>query len=213
MDNLSQQPFLLSMKQAAKETGDWESYETMLQEQYSAFKAYLYESCSSDIPAPVRYEFLQSANYEICSIRLMYADKIRTNNAQFYRFWAMMIVDTRRYINAGIKTLDFLRKCPPYLVSNPAKTFPDYDWTASRNDLTEAMAGVFLADVIRLKNGKTPSFAMLIRFVGNFFGIDYKNPSQDFKVVIDRKRNQTPFLERLIVSIKDKSKKRDAKKN
>jgi hypothetical protein len=212
MENLHKQPFLLSMKQAVDETGDLDAYKTLLHEQQSAFKEYLNDSCHSDIPAPIRYQFLQSVDYEVCSIRLMCADKIRANDAFFYRFWAMMIVDTRRYINAGIKTLEFLRKCPPHILSNPAKTFPDYTWTANRNDMTEVLAGIFLTDVIRLKNGKTPSFAMLARFVGNFFGIDYSHPSQDFKIVIDRKRNQTPFLHRLIESIRNKNIKRDALK-
>ena len=205
MEDLSKQPFLLSMKQAAEQTGDWQGYETLLQAQFCAFKEYLHDSCHSDIPAQKRYEFLQTADYEMCHIRLLYADKIRANNAQFYHFWAMMIVDTRRYINVGIKTLEFLQKCPAHMLSDPAKTFPDYKWTAKRRDLTEALAGIYLVDVIRLKDGSRPSFAMFAKFIGNFFEIEYKNPNVEMDKVVKQKKTQTPFLESIIACIKGKN--------
>ena len=63
MVDLGRQPFLLSLRQAVDETGDLSGYETLLHEQYSAFKVYLREICNSDIPAQKRYEFLQTADY------------------------------------------------------------------------------------------------------------------------------------------------------
>ena len=106
----------------------------------------------------------------------MCADKIRANNVHFYRFWAMMIVDTRRYINVGIKTLEFQKTLPEHMLATPAQTFPDYKWTASQRDLMEIMVGIHQVDVIRLKDGKRPSFAMFAKFIGNFFGITFANP-------------------------------------
>ena len=209
MENLSKQPFLLSMKQATEQTEDFKGYETLLQAQQDAFKEYLYESCHSAIPAQQRYEFLQTAEYEVCHIRLMCADKIRKNNIQFYHFWAMMIVDTRRYINVGIKSLEFQRKCPPHMLVEPSHTFPDYKWISNRIDLSECLVGLYLTDVIRLKDGRRPPFALFAKFVGNFFGIAYPEPHDDMRKVLNRKKNSTPFLYRIIESIKSKSAKMD----
>ena len=209
MENLSKHPFLLSLKEAVEQTGDWQDYETMLHERQSAFKEYLYDSCHAEKSAEIRYEFLKTADYEVCRIRLMCADKIRAKNADFYHQWAKLIVDTRRYIFIGLKTLDFLATCPSHMLSEPLHTFPENKWTAAKNDLTEALVGIFETDVIRLKDGRRMSFALFAQFVGNFFGIEYNHPYVEMQKVFNRKKNQTPFLERLIASIKGKSAKRD----
>jgi hypothetical protein len=205
MTNLSNQPFLLSMAQAAQQTGNFSDYQTLLNEQQTQFKDFLYETCKPDIPAPVRFEFLSHAEYEICSIRLKYADEIRKIDKDFYRFWSMLIVDTRRYISIGINILNFLTTCPPYLLTEPSKTFPEYRWMGSRIDLTEGLAALFLSNVIRLKDGKPVAFAPFSKFIGSFFGISFKNPHLEMQKVINRKKNQTPFLDRMIESIKGKN--------
>ena len=205
MVDLGRQPFLLSLRQAVDETGDLSGYETLLHEQYSAFKVYLREICNSDIPAQKRYEFLQTADYEVCHIRSLYADKIRKKDLDFYHFWSMMIVDTRRYINVGIKTLEFQKTLPEHMLVAPVQTFPDYKWTAKRRDLTEVMVGLYEVDVIRLKDGRRPPFALFAKFIGNFFGIEYPHPHVDMDKVIKLKKNQTPFLERIISCIKEKN--------
>ena len=205
MTNLCSQPFLLSLRQEPETTCNTESYKTLLQKQQSAFMGYLRDCCNSEVSAIKRYEFLKTADHQLCSIRLKCAGKIRENSPDFYQFWGMLIVDTRRFISVGTTTLEFQRDCPPHMLAEPTKTFPEYKWLGSRNDLTEGLVALFLAGVIRLKDGKPVSFAAFAKYVGSFFGISYSNPHDDMKKILNRKKNQTPFLYRLIESIKGKS--------
>jgi hypothetical protein len=205
MEDLSKQPFLLSMKQAVEKTGDLDAYETLLQEQQDAFMEYLDEHFNSEMPAPKRFHFLKRVEYEMCSIREIDADKIMGNDENFYRFWTMMIADTLRFIAIGVKTLEFQRECPAHMLAEPSQTYPSFNWKGSRNDLTEATVGIYQADVIRLNDGSRPSFALFSKFIGDFFGITYKNPYAELRKVLDRKRNQTPFLHRIIECLKKKT--------
>jgi hypothetical protein len=204
MDNLCKQPFLLSLKEAAKQTGGFPVYETLLQEHQSAFQDYLYESCQSNIPAPKRYYFLKNADYQLSRLRLMYGDKIKKRDVDFFRFWSMLIMDTRWYINIGVETLKFQADCPAHMLTEPSQTFPAYRWTASRNDLTEAITGFFQADVIRLHDGSRTSFVPFAKSIGNFFGITYSNPHEEMRKILNRKKHQTPFFSRIIERLKGK---------
>jgi hypothetical protein len=49
----------------------------------------------------------------------------------------------------------------------------------------------------------------LTKFIGGFFGISYANPHEEMKRVLNRKKNQTPFFNRVIDSIKNKNVKLD----
>ena len=209
MIHLSSQPFLLSLRRITAPGNDLESYQSLLKEQQSAFKLYLEACCHSDIPAPARYEFLKNADYELCSIRMMNADAIREKDFSFYRFWSMMIVDTRRFISVGIKTLDFQRKCPAHMLAETHDTFPPCKWISSKVDLSEAMVGLFQVDAIRLQDGSRPPFALFVKIIGGFFGITYDNPYKDIGRVINRKKDYAPFLHRMIECLKDKKIKMD----
>ena len=204
MTNLNNQPFLVSMAQAAQQTGNFSDYQNLLQEQQTQFKDYLDKACRPDIPINNRFDFLSVAEYEICSIRLKYADKIRKTDMDFYHFWSMLIMDTRRYISTGINMLNFLKTCPLHLLTEPSKTFPEYRWMGSRRDLIEGLAALFHANVIRLRNGNPISFATFANFIGSFFGITFKNPYDEMRKVISRKRDKTAFLNKLIESITGK---------
>jgi hypothetical protein len=45
---------------------------------------------------------------------------------------------------------------------------------------------------------------MFAKFIGSFFGIEYNHPHSEAKSVFTLKKTQTPFLERVITSIKEK---------
>jgi len=58
MINLSNQPFLLSLKQAANHLCcASRDFETILQAQHDMFKEFVYEQYNSGIPAPNRFFF------------------------------------------------------------------------------------------------------------------------------------------------------------
>jgi len=205
MTDLVNQPFLLSMMQAAQQTGNFDDYQTLLKEQQTVFKRYLYDFCQPDVPLPKRFEFLSLAEYEVCSIRLNYAEKLRKTDMIFYGFWAMLIVDTRRYIANSMNVLHFQKTCPSHLLTEPGKPVPEYRWTGSRNDLLEGLAAIFHSKIITLKNGKPITFAAFAQFVGSFFGIIFTNPYDELRILLNRKKDPTPFLNRLIVGLKKKS--------
>jgi hypothetical protein len=62
MTNLTNQPFLLSLEQAVNQTGNFDDYQTMLQEHQILFRGYVQECCHPDIPAPKRFEFLKTVD-------------------------------------------------------------------------------------------------------------------------------------------------------
>ena len=206
MIHLNNQPFLLSLRQAEKHTDAHQEYETMLQEQHADFKEYVQECFNSETPAPKRFLFLGRADNELCSIHQKYADIIKEANAKLYHIWATMIDDTRRFIAVGIDTLHFQAKCPAYMLAdNTSQKFPALKWTGSRNDLTEAMVGVYQSDTIRLQDGSRPSFALFAKSIGNLFGVPYNYPHDDLRRLLSRKKNPTPFLNRMIEIIKSKN--------
>jgi hypothetical protein len=204
MENFYEHPFLLSLRRTVGQTDDLAGYETSLQAQQDEFREYLKKCCPSEIPAQKRYEFLQNVDYEVCHIRLLCADKIRANHLHFYHFWSTLIVDTRRYIKLGLKVLEFQRKLPPHMLAEASQTFANFKWTSSRIDLSEVIAGLFQVDTIRLKDGSRPSFALFAKCIGELFGVPYDNPHDDLRKVMSRKKNPTPFLFRIIESIRDK---------
>jgi len=106
--------------------------------------------------------------------------------------------------------LEFLTTCPAHLLEKPSKTLPDFVWTANKIDLTETMVGIYQADVIRLTNGKRPTFEQVAQFFGNVFGISYDNLYTDARKVLQRKKSQTPFLNRIIAAIKTKKMRMEA---
>jgi hypothetical protein len=70
------------------------------------------------------------------------------------------------------------------------------------DDFAEVLTGFITADVIRLQDGRIPSFALMAETVGRSFGITFKEPHKLFNRVISRKREQTPFMNTLICCMK-----------
>jgi len=204
MEDLNKHPFLLSMQQAVEKTGDWDGYETLLQEQQDAFKDYLNEYFNSEMPAPKRFQFLKRAEYEVSRINRKEADKIRQTGEKFFGFWSMMIEDTLQFISIGVKTLEFQRKCPAHMLTETVQSFPACIWTAHKIDLMEAMVGLHQIDAIRLQDGSRPSFPLFAQSIGNIFGITFDDPKKEAHKVLARKKNPTPFFERIITVLKNK---------
>jgi len=69
----------------------------------------------------------------------------------------------------------------------------------------EAIVGFFQADVIRLQDGSRSSFALFAKEIGNIFGITFNHPHDEMRRILNRKKNQTPFLNRIIATLKGKS--------
>jgi hypothetical protein len=206
MTNLCTQPFLLSLEQAAEQTGNLPDCENLLQEQQSDFMKYVQSCFCSGVSAPKRFQFMKTADYKLDRIHLKYADHLNENNPDFYRFWSLLIVDTRKFVTIGIDTLEFQAKCPAFMLAEPeqAHTFPPCKWTAQRSDLMEAITGIYQADVIRLIDGSRPSFALFVKEIGNIFGITFVNPHEEMRKVLNRKKGQTPFFHRIISVLKGK---------
>jgi hypothetical protein len=205
MENLRKQPFLLSMQQAVNQTSDLEGYRTLLSEQQDAFKEYLDEHFNSEKPAPKRFRFLKRAEYELCRIREKDADKIMENDEIFYRFWVMIIEDTLRFILIGTKSLEFQSNCPAHMLSEPVQSFPACIWSVNKIDLMELMVGVYQIDAIRLQDGSRPSFPLFVQAVGNVFGIEFDDPKKEAHRVVTRKKNPTPFFDRIVTLLKNKN--------
>jgi hypothetical protein len=150
-------------------------------------------------------------DYELCGIRLMYSDKMKETGTDYYRYWLLLLKDTQRFIDAGLKSLEYQATCPEYrskeeetFVSKEAETFPAYAWKGKRADLTELLAAIYCTGVIRLKNGKYPPFATFAQFIGRFFGIEYKYPADDMRKILQRKRNKTRFLLHITKCLQEK---------
>jgi hypothetical protein len=205
MKNLINQPFLLSMRGAVEQTGNFDTYQVQLLEKQDAFREYLYECCHSDKPVQERHAYLKDAKYEMCRIRLMCADKIRERNPGLYRFWTMLIIDTLRFITVGIEKLDFYRKCPKHLLSAPSNMFPIFLWDADRINFSELLVGIYNADVVKQQDGSHLDFDPFAKSFGNVFGITYNRPQDDLRAVLQRKKSKTPFLLRLIDGINKKN--------
>ena len=206
MINLSNQPFLQSLQQIADKTGNSFDYETVLHEQQDSFKEYVQQCFNSGVAAPKRFQFLKTADNKLCRIHLEYADKIKEADVEIYRLWVMLIDDARSFIAIGIDTLRFQQKCPAHMLveEQPAGSFPLCNWTAQRSDLMEAIVALFLMDVIRLKDGSRPSFALFAKEIGGIFGITFINPHAEMKKIFNRKKNLTPFLSSMIAVLKEK---------
>jgi len=215
MININQQPFLFTLEQAAthlrlhnncKQTVDYRAFEALLKEQKRDFKEYVEECFFSDLSAHKRFYFLKSIEDELYEIHQNYADIIRDDDARFYQFWIKIVDDARRHIKIGIDVLKYQRKCPPHLLVDAEKTrtFPLCNWTAQRADLMEAIVGIYQTDVIRLHDGSRPSFAVFAKEIGALFGITFSNPHEEMRKILNRKKNQTPFFNRIISVIKEK---------
>ena len=203
MIHLSRQPFLLSLRQEVGQRSHYEGHKALLDEQLGEFKEYVIEYCEMEIPVFLRFQFLKLADYELGSIRLYCAERIRKRDADYYRYWSMLITDTRRFIAVCVDTINFLTTCPIHLavVAQPSAT---YKWVGKRIELSEALVGVFQMDLIRLADGRRPSFEHFAKCVGGVFGVPYDAPYDDFRKVVNRKRNVTPFLQKMIDGIKGK---------
>jgi hypothetical protein len=211
MMNLCSQPFLLSLEQAAEQTDNYTDYETLLQKQQIEFLKYLENIFDSGISAPKRFQFLRTADVILESILLMYRDVIKKHDADFHRFWSMLITNTRRYVSIGIEMLEFQSHCPAQMLAEPEQshTFPLCKWTANHKDLMELIVGVFQIDVIRLQDGSRPSFALFAKAIGSVLGIDFNHPHNEMQRVLNRKKDQTPFLHRMIECMKSRRDKMD----
>ena len=154
----------------------------------------------SGLSADKRFYFLKTIEAGLYEIHQDYADTIRVGNVHFYHFWIKMIDDARRHIKIGLDVLEYQRKCPAHLLVDEEKTqrVPLCNWTAQRVDLMETIVGVYQADVVRLKDGSRPSFAVFAKEIGGVFGITFNRPNDEMKKIISRKKNKTPFLSRLI---------------
>jgi len=208
MTDFSNQPFFSLLEQAANQTVDLRDFEQLLKEQQSLFKEDLKNRFFSGLSAPKRFYFLSNVDNDLCRIHHEFADKIRDADADFYRFWAMLIDDTRHFVVVSLKTLKFQAKCPDHMLADEhARTFPICNWTGKRSDLMEAIAGIYQADVIRLQDGKRPSFAVFAKEIGNVFGVTFSNPHLEMRKILNRKRDPTPFFNSIIDGLKDKSEK------
>jgi hypothetical protein len=203
MIDICGQPFLLSLEQAKNQTNNFDSCMVSLQKHQKQFKIFLQEHIYSGEPAPNRFHFLHNANSELCYIRSMYGNYIKKTNPVFFEQWKLLINDARRHVCDGIKMLDFQRKCPAHMLSESATPLPIFTWTVNQVDLGEVLVGIHRADVVRLQDGSCPPFPLFAKNVGNAFGINFKNPSEIYERVVSRKKNQTPFLNRIIYCIKD----------
>jgi len=211
MEDLVSQPFILSLQQAAKQTDNNQSIQDLLEEQQIAFKEYVCSYFNSDLPAPKRYHFLKIAEYILNKIFKKYAELVKENNEQFYKFWAFLIDDARSYVHIGIETLKFQTKCPAHMLTEPVQSFPACIWTAKKIDLSEVMAGIHHIDAIRLQDGSRPSFTLIAQSIGSVFGITIEDPHDELRNVLTRKKNQTPFLNRMIAALKKEITRRASK--
>jgi hypothetical protein len=165
------------------------------------------------MPAPKRFHFLKRADFEMCNLRQKYSDKIRENSENFYQLWAMLIEETVRFILTGIETLEFQARCPAHMLVEHSQKFPSFKWMATQTDLAECIVGIYQTDVIRLHDGSRPSFVQFAKFIGDFFGITYKYLYSDIGKLLTRKKGATPFLLRIIESIKNRNIKMDGLKD
>jgi hypothetical protein len=206
MINLSSQPFLLSLEQAAAQTGDYTGYEALLEEQQSAFLQYVEDFFDADIAARKRFQFLKTVQQRLDFIRLKYSDTVKERNADFHRSWSLLITDTWQIASVGVKTLEFQSRCPSHMLAETEQshTFPLCKWNASRSDLMELIVGVYQADVIRLQDDSKPSFALFAKETGAVFGITFSNPHDEMRKILTRKKTQTPFFNRIISCLKGK---------
>jgi hypothetical protein len=212
MKNLCSHPFLLSLNDAARQTDNFETCKALLQKQQRQFQEYVDDCFNSETPAPKRFWFLKKASHELFRIHLEYSDRLKENHPDFYRFWKIMIEEAQHFLSAAIETLDFQRKCPAHMLAEAGHPFPVCNWTAQRSDLMEMITAVFHVDAVRLQDGSRPSFALFAKAIGDFVGVDFSHPHKEMQRIFDRKKNQTPFLNRIIANLKQKSSKRDGLK-
>ena len=206
MTSMSNQPFLLSLAQAANQKGNYKVYRTLLHDQQNQFKDYVNDYFDADMSARNLFLFLKKADYELLHIQHEYDDIVSESDTAFYHYWTMMIEDTRQFVSIGFKTLQFQARCPASMLEEGhSHPFPHCNWTAHRSDLMEAIVGFFQADVIRMQDGSRPSFALFAKEIGEVFGVTFSNPYFEMQKILNRKKNQTPFLTRVISSIKKKS--------
>ena len=207
MTNLCVYPFLSSLAEVAQQTGDYQQYEALLLEQQNSFDEGISEYFKSSKIASTRFFCLRIAYEELYQIQKTYGEKIKENNADFHRFWSELIESTRRFIVVSVETLRFQRKCPPHMLEDDDEqlTFPLCNWTAQRTDLMEIIVGIYQADIIRMPDGSRPSFTHFTRAIGHVFGITFKNPHDEMRKILNRKKNQTPFLNRVIAAIRGKN--------
>jgi hypothetical protein len=112
MENLNSQPFLLSLRQVLKQTGNTDEYRALLQKQQSLFKIYVQECCNPDLPAQERFLFLKTVHHELSGIHKKYTRKIRKIDVNLHHYWSMMIKDTRSFVSIANETLYFPAICP-----------------------------------------------------------------------------------------------------
>jgi hypothetical protein len=163
------------MEQAATQTGDYTDYKALLQTQQGEFLKYVQEWFDFSISAPKRFQFLRAVQYKLDSIRLKYADIIQERNADFFRYWSLLITDTWQFVSIGVDTLGFQSNCTAQMLAEPEQshTFPLCKWNAGRKDLMELIVGIYQTDAIRLQDGCRPSFALFAKAIGNVLGIEY----------------------------------------
>ena len=202
MIDLFRQPFLSSLQKDVSQTDSLDSHKALLQEHQSEFKVYVHTRCSSETVMYKRFYFLQIAIYVLHNIRSDIADRYQESHEDYFRFCSKMIEDTHRFISIDIKTLHFQKECPAWMATEQELTaFPLCQWNAQRADLMELVVGLYQADAIRLLDGSRPSFAHFAKEMGSVFGITFNHPHDEMQRIINRKKNKTPFLSRLISAI------------
>jgi hypothetical protein len=204
MEDLTSQEFILLLQQTANQTDNHQGIQTLLEEKQIAFKEYVSSYYNSNFPAPKRFHFLKIADYLLNKIYKKHAEQIKKTNALFFKFWALLIDDARSYVHVYIETLKFQTKCPVHMLSEPAQSFPACTWIAQKIDLSEALVGFYHIDAIRLQDGSRPPFHQFAQSVGKVFGITFDEPRKELHRVLSRKKNQTPFFERIIAVLKNK---------
>jgi hypothetical protein len=212
---LSGQPFLISLERAAEQQDDYAGYEVLLKTQQGEFLTYVQTRSEAEASAPKRFQFLKTLECKLDIIKDDYEESVKKRNIDFYRFWIHIITNTRHFATIGVETLKFQANCPAYMVAEPDKThkLPHCRWEANDSDLMELIVGIFRVDAIKLEDGSRPSFANFAKLMGDVFGIDFTNPHAEMKRILERKKDNAPFLKRMIENLENKSEKEIKKKN
>jgi hypothetical protein len=156
LQEINEQPFMISMKMANRQTENFDSFSALLLEQQIEFKEYIYERCRSDKQIHKDFFFLKIVESELKNIRLQDGDMVRKINPDFYIFWTKLLIDTYGFISSCIDVFNFRAKCPEYLISEPVQIIAEYKWTLARIDLSEVLVGIFLSGAVLQKTAYLP---------------------------------------------------------
>ena len=131
LQEIYEQPFLISMKMANRQTENSVKYSALLLKQQVEFKEYLYERCMSNKQIHKDFGFLRILDSELSNIYTQFADQVKAVNNDFYCCWSNLIIDTHSFISTCIDILNFKVKCPEFLKNEPVQIISEYKWLAN----------------------------------------------------------------------------------